>query len=122
MRVLVVEDEREACELISEFLHLEGLEPHCVTNDRDAYAALKGQAPFSCMIVDVNLGTGTTGYDVARYARQIDPQLPVIYVSGQTSSRSIDAYGVPGALFVEKPFLGPQLVEQVRKLIGDNDD
>jgi predicted esterase len=32
------------------------------------------------MIVDVTLGTGTTGFDVARFARQLDPHLAVIYV------------------------------------------
>src|SRR3954468_16631586 len=103
-RVLVVEDEPHICELLSDLLQGDGLDAHCVQTDRGAYEALQHDRSFACMIVDVNLRTGTTGYDVARYARRIDPSLPVIYVSGQTSQDSFKANGVPGSLFLEKPF------------------
>jgi DNA-binding response OmpR family regulator len=121
-RVLVVEDEPEICELLSEMLQTAGLEPHCAQSDREAYQALRHQRMFSCMIVDVNLGSGTTGYDVARYARQIDTQLPVIYVSGQTSEEAFAAHGVAGSLFLPKPFTAAELLERVSMLVGDNDD
>jgi DNA-binding response OmpR family regulator len=74
------------------------------------------------MVVDVNLGAGTTGYDVARFARRIDPELAVIFVSGQTSRASFEANGVPGSLFLEKPFTVQDVLVRLRKLVGDNDD
>jgi DNA-binding response OmpR family regulator len=74
------------------------------------------------MIVDVNLGAGTTGYDVARFARRITAALPVIFVSGQSSPDSFAANSVPGSLFLSKPFTAAELMERVRMLIGDNDD
>ena len=120
-RVLVVEDEREICELLSDIVAEQGLEPDCVRNDRDAYAALRARPRYACMIVDVNLGSGTTGYDVARFARAIRPQLPVIYVSGQTSEASYRANGVPGSLFVPKPFTADEILQRIHKLTGDND-
>lgn len=73
------------------------------------------------MVVDVNLRSGTTGCDVARFARQIDRALPVIYVSGQTSEASFRANGVAGSLFLPKPFTPAELMDRVRKLVGDND-
>jgi DNA-binding response OmpR family regulator len=121
-RVLVVEDESQICELLSDMLQADGFEPHCVQTDRGAYQALQHDRAFACMVVDVNLGSGTTGYDVARYARRIDPALPVIYVSGQTSPGSFNANGVPGSLFVAKPFTAEELLARVRMLVGDNDD
>lgn len=121
-RVLVVEDEPRICELLSDMLEADGFHPHCVQSDRGAYEALQHDRNFACMIVDVNLGSGTTGYDVARFARQIDRSLPVIYVSGQTSPESFKANGVAGSLFLAKPFTSDELLEQVRKLVGDNDD
>jgi DNA-binding response OmpR family regulator len=123
-RVLIVDDEDQVCELLSEIVSDEGFEAHCVQTDRAAYAALRGdlRQACACMIVDVNLGPGTTGYDVARFARNIQPQLPVIYLSGQTSEASYRANRVPGSLFVPKPFSADELLEQVRKLVGDNDD
>ena len=120
--MLIVEDEREVCELLSDMVSDDGFEPVCVQNDEGAYAALRDRRDFACMIVDVNLRTGTTGYDVARYARRIDPSLPVIYVSGQTNEDSHRANGVPGSLFVPKPFTAEELLERIRMLVGDNDD
>ncbi len=110
------------CELLSETLEGEGFEPCCVQTDKEAYDALRAHRGFACMIVDVNLGSGTTGYDVARFARTIDPALPIIYVSGQTSESSFKVNGVTGALFIPKPFSPGELMERVSMLVGDNDD
>ena len=120
--VLVVEDEQDICALLADMLEAEGLAPHCVTSDQEAFEALRREQPYGCMIVDVNLGVGATGYDVARFARTIDPALPVIFVSGQTTEESLKANGVPGALFVPKPFTAPELMDQIHRLMGDNDD
>ncbi len=121
-RVLVVEDEPSVCALLSDVLEDDGLTPCCVQSDRQAFEALRRGEAFTCMIVDVNLGSGMTGYDVARFARQLDPQLPVIYVSGQTSEDSFRANGVSGSLFLPKPFTPHELLERVRMFAGDNDD
>lgn len=118
---MVVEDDRHICELLSEALEAERIAPRCVSTDHEAYDALRTGERFGCMIVDVNLRTGTTGFDVARFARRLDPHLAVIYVSGQTSEASFKAFGVPGSLFLPKPFLPSELLERVRMLTGDND-
>ncbi len=121
-RVLVVEDEPEICALIAEYLQAEGFEPDCVRSDGEAAEVLRRASAFSCSVVDVNLGRGATGFDVARLARRLDPQLPVIFVSGQASADSLERFGVTGALFLPKPFTAAELMEQVRRLVGDNDD
>ena len=120
--VLVVEDEPHVCELLADLLRDAGYEPVCVQHDEPAFAALHRGVSFACMIVDVNLGVGTTGYDVARFARRLSPALPIIYVSGQTSPESFRANSVPGSLFLPKPFTAAELMDRVRILIGDNDD
>ena len=120
--MLIVEDEPEVCELLSDMVSDDGFEPVCVQNDEEAYAALRERTDFACMIVDVNLGKGGTGYDVARFARRLARRLPVIYVSGQSNEDSHRANGVPGSLFVPKPFTAEELLERIRMLVGDNDD
>ncbi len=120
--VLIVEDEPEICALLTDIMEAEGFETVCVQSDREAYEALERNAAYACMIIDVNLGAGTTGYDVARFARQIDRALPVVFVSGQTSRQSLEKNGVTGSVFVAKPFTAAQLLDQVHKLVGDNDD
>src|SRR5436190_23216506 len=85
-RVLVVEDDHSICELIDELLETIGLDTICVASDRAAYEMLSAAPQLTALLVDVNLGAGTTGFDVARFARQSIPDLPVIYVSGQAST------------------------------------
>lgn len=120
--VLVVEDEPAICDLLVEALEEHGFAARCVQKDQQAFEVLRSGGAFACMIVDVNLGAGTTGYDVARFARTIQPGLPVIYVSGQSSEESFRQNGVTGSLFVPKPFTADDLMERVQMLVGDNDD
>lgn len=120
-RVLVVDDEATVCETMSEALEEAGLDVHCVQSDREAYALLGVGGRYVALLVDINLGLGTTGFDVARFARQMNLDVPIIYVSGQSSMASFEAFGVPGSSFLEKPFTPQELVRAVRAVIGDND-
>ena len=119
-RVLLVDDEPAVCEALSGSLAARGLDPVCVRSDRDALSALRGPGPrFACLVVDVNLGPGVTGYDVARYARRIDEDLPVVYVSGQTTRQTFEENRVEGdTAFLEKPFSPGDLVAAIQTLIS----
>ena len=109
-RVLVVEDEPEVCDLIQEQLGDEGYEVVCATNDEAAYRTLQREPrSFAALIVDINLGEGTTGFDVARHARRLNPAMPVIYVTGGDPSM-MDLHAVDGAMLVLKPFEREELI------------
>jgi CheY-like chemotaxis protein len=116
-RVLVVEDEPQVCGLISDLLDEAGYEAHPVASDRGAYAALSGARGYAGLVVDINLGAGTTGYDVARFARQMRPGIAVLYVSGQASERSFKAFGVPGSGYMPKPFAPDDLLAALQRLL-----
>jgi CheY-like chemotaxis protein len=119
--VLVVEDDHAICNLISDLLGDLGLQTTCVTTDRDAYALIRALPGLAALVVDVNLGAGTTGFDVARAARQANPALPVIYVSGEADEQSFRAFGVPDSDFLAKPFTAHELLDAVRARIPAND-
>jgi len=116
----VVEDDHGICELISDMLGPELFEVECVASDREAYRRLDLGRPIDGLIVDINLGAGTTGFDVARFARQRNSGLPVVYVSGQATHESFKAFGVPGSYFVAKPFTADELVDAVELAIGED--
>ncbi|MFA4899052.1 MAG: response regulator [Brevundimonas sp.] len=69
------------------------------------------------LITDVNLGSGARGWDVARSARQMNPNLPVVYVTGD-SSHEWRAQGVPDSILIEKPFVAVQIVHAVASLLN----
>jgi DNA-binding NtrC family response regulator len=117
-RVLVVEDDCAIADVICDIVKSDGLECVCVSTDRDAYIAIPTQPPIRALVVDINLGTGTTGYDVARFARQVIPAIPVIYVTGQGSPLSFGAFGVPDSAFVQKPFNADDILQPLRDRLG----
>jgi CheY-like chemotaxis protein len=120
-RVLVVEDDHAICELIRDLLEPLNLQTVCAMSDRAAYDTLRVERSFAAVLLDVNLGAGTTGFDVARFARQVMPDVAVIYISGQASQQSFMAFGVPNSEFLAKPFTAEELVKVVRARVPSND-
>jgi len=110
-RILVVDDDEALCALLADALGgEENLEVICAHTDRIAYGLIPTLPTFRALVVDVDLGAGTTGFDVARFARRVIPDLLVIYVSGATSNASLEAFGVPDAQFLQKPFTPHELL------------
>src|ERR1700757_3149658 len=112
-KVLVVEDDHLICNLIREALQDDGHEVHCARSDRQAYDLITAPPSLDGLVLDVNLGAGTTGYEVARFARQFLPDVAVIYISGEVSPASFKAVGVPNSTFLPKPFTPKEIVEAV---------
>jgi DNA-binding response OmpR family regulator len=115
--VLLVEDEADVAELVQDALVEAGLAVQVAHDDKGAYDKLEREArSFSALVTDINLGVGTTGFDVARRARQLNPELKVIYITGHAAH--LDKFGVDEALMFPKPFDPYELAEQVTMLLG----
>lgn len=117
--VLVVEDDHAICEIICEALRDASLAVDCVTTDIDAYGRITSLPTLLGLVVDVNLGKGTTGYDVARFARQVIPDVRVVYISSEAAPHSFKAFGVPDSVFVQKPITPAELVGAVKRKLSD---
>ena len=102
-RVLVVEDEFLICDLLAEVLSERGFEVHAVCNAKDALRHLTGGHPCDVLFTDINLPGGVDGATLAELARELRPNLPVVYASGSVS-RIEHFKAVPGANFVPKPY------------------
>ena len=110
--VLVVEDDCAVAELIAEALVDERHQVALAHDDRSAYAKLEREPrSFEVLVADIDLGEGTTGFDVARRARQLNPDLRVIYISGGVAHA--DRFGVAGAIVFPKPFNPAELAQVI---------
>ncbi|MCR5878935.1 response regulator [Phenylobacterium sp. J367] len=97
VRVLLVEDEADVREVIEEAFVARGLDVRTASTDEEAYRVLKADGrSFGVLVADINLGAGTTGFDVARQARLVNPNLSVIYITGHAAH--LDRFGVEGAV------------------------
>jgi two-component system cell cycle response regulator CpdR len=79
---------------------------------RDPATAIHG------LVTDIRLGEPPDGWDIARIARQIEPDLPVVYISGD-SAPDWPSNGVPNSIMIGKPFAMPQLVTAISQLLNE---
>src|SRR4051812_40936857 len=69
------------------------------------------------LITDIRLGSGPTGWEIARRARELLPHLPIIYTSGD-SAHQHSALGVPDSIMVQKPFAVGQIATAIANLLN----
>jgi CheY-like chemotaxis protein len=111
--VLVVEDDEIIREVICETLA--DADFHVLDADDAAHACevLDSQADIDAVFVDIDLGGAETGYDVARHAREIRPDMLVVYTSGG-AREEFERERAPGSLFLPKPYLPSQVAHLLR--------
>ncbi|RVP11824.1 response regulator [Sinorhizobium meliloti] len=69
------------------------------------------------IVTDIRLGDRPDGWSIARAAREIDPLMAVVYVSGD-SAPEWASKGVPNSIMLEKPFAMAQLVTAISQLLN----
>ena len=107
IRVLLVEDEFLISEWVAESLSEQGFAVTTASNAADALRRL-ASAPIDVLFTDINLPGGMDGIVLARRARELLPELPVVYASGRVNVLDPQLC-VPSAIFVAKPY-APALV------------
>lgn len=118
MHFLLVEDEPLIGMMAKAVLDEHGANVVWVQTDRDAYRAIEAEGPaLRVLITDINLREGTTGFDIARFARRLLPKLPVIYVSGEERG-TLSSFAVENASFLYKPVPDAALVDTVESILS----
>ncbi len=117
--VFVVEDEPLIQDLLGCVLEDAGFQVATAAIGEEAVGKLEEQAPrFRSLLTDVNLRPGKlTGWDVARRARELNPDLPVIYMTGD-SAGEWRSRGVPNSVLITKPFAPAQVVAALSRLLN----
>lgn len=89
-----------------------------VTSGRRALERLSDPAAsIQGIITDIRFGEPPDGWDVARVACEIDSEMPIVYVSGD-SAPDWASNGVPNSLMLAKPFAMAQLVTAISQLLN----
>jgi hypothetical protein len=68
-------------------------------------------------VTDISLLGKMEGWEVAQQARQIDPEFPVVYMSGAHAA-DWSVKGVPNSIMLAKPFAPAQLVTAISNLLN----
>ena len=114
--ILIVDDERDIRELISDILKDEGFETRLAGNSDDAMAAINVEPP-ALMILDIWLkDSRMDGIDILKAVKRDNPDVPVVIISGHGNIEIAVAAIKQGAYdFIEKPFNIDQLMVVIRR-------
>ena len=114
--ILIVDDELDIRELISDILEDEGYATRLAGNSDDAMTAVNTEPP-ALMILDIWLkDSRMDGIDILKAVKKDYPDVPVVIISGHGNIEIAVAAIKQGAYdFIEKPFNIDQLLVVIRR-------
>ena len=116
--ILVVDDEADIRELVSGLLEDEGHAVRVASNSDEALAAIRARKP-SLALLDIWMqGGGLDGLELLDVIKELDPDLPVVMISGHGNIETAVTALQRGAYdFIEKPFKSDRLVVVVQRAL-----
>ncbi|MFW5490509.1 MAG: response regulator [Desulfovibrio sp.] len=113
-RVLLIDDEKEFLENLSQRMELRGMEVSTATSGDEAVNAVDNGA-YDAIVLDLQM-PGMDGLEVLRQIKKTHPEMQVILLSGQaTLEKGIEAMKLGAMDFMEKPADIDALAERVKK-------
>ena len=113
--ILVVDDEESMLEFMEIALSKEGYKVSCAQEGKKALKMLSGKSGFDLVISDLRMGE-FDGLELLRASKDIDPDIPFIFVTAYASSdTAIEALKLGAFDYITKPFQ----VEELKNLISN---
>lgn len=116
--ILVIEDDQDIQGIIEDALTEGGFETAIAASGEEAVTLLQGDnTRYRALVTDIKLLGRIDGWEIAQKAREIEPDFPVLYMSGAEAANWASK-GVPNSIMLTKPFAPAQLVTAVAQLIN----
>lgn len=113
-QLLIVDDEPLILMMLVDAFEEAGFVITASSNGEDAIKQLE-LWNFAAVVTDIRLGAGPSGWDVARVARQRDPSILVIYMTGDSGADWVSE-GISKSVIVQKPFSLTRMLNAVADL------
>jgi two-component system nitrogen regulation response regulator NtrX len=116
--ILVVDDEADIRELVSGILQDEGYNVRTAHDSDAALAAFRARKP-SLLVLDIWMqGGGLDGLELLDVVKELDPDMPVVMISGHGNIETAVSAIKRGAYdFLEKPFKSDRLLLVVERAL-----
>jgi CheY-like chemotaxis protein len=115
--VLLVEDEVMISNLVADCLIESGFSVREAATADEALRYIKSGADVDVLFTDINLPGGMNGAELAERARELRPEMPIVYVSGRYKLSEISPL-VPRSLFIAKPYDPEDICALLTRLTG----
>jgi len=117
IKILYVEDEPFLGRIVKESLESRDYEVNMVADGKDAMSLFRQVNPDIC-VLDVML-PNKDGYAIALSVRQINPSIPIIFVTAKTQNEDvIKGFEAGGNDYLRKPFSMEELIVRVNNLLS----
>ena len=115
--ILVVDDELDICEMVTETLKDEGYNAVIATNYNMAIDILENEN-INLLITDIWMNNNTNaGLELLTFSQNLNPLVPVIMMSGHGNIETAMKAAKNGAFdFIEKPFKAERLILLIEKM------
>jgi signal transduction histidine kinase/CheY-like chemotaxis protein len=113
--VLVIDDDPAVRETLVHGLKFDGFDVFEAADGRTGLALLEAGAPAALVVIDFAM-PGMNGAEVARAARHLRPDLPIIFASGYAETAALD--GISGAVTLRKPFKVAELTRTIERVLN----
>src|ERR1700753_1550560 len=104
--------------MVHEALSDGGFETEITESGEKAVALLEGdKIKYRALLTDIHLEGTLTGWEVAKRARELNPEIPVVYMTGAGADQW-PSQGVPNSVLLNKPFAPAQVVTAISQLLN----
>jgi DNA-binding response OmpR family regulator len=116
VKILYVEDEPFLGRIVKESLESRDFEVIMVSDGKDAVRSFTAANPDIC-VLDIML-PGKDGYTIAKEIRQVDPAVPIIFVTAKNQTEDVlKGFNSGGNDYIRKPFSMEELIVRVNNLL-----
>lgn len=115
-KILYIEDEPFLGRIVKESLEVRDFDVRMVTDGKLVMNVFEEARPDIC-VLDIML-PNKDGYSIAQSIRQINPTIPIIFVTAKTQTEDlIKGFEVGGNDYLRKPFSMEELIVRVNNLL-----
>jgi len=114
-KILIVDDDRNICEILEFNLLNEGYEVECAYSAEEALEKLSPH--YALILLDVMMG-GMSGYKMAEKLRKENNLIPIIFLTAKdTENDMLTGFSVGGDDFISKPFSVKEVIARVKAIV-----
>ena len=119
--VLIVDDEAAIRNNLAEMLEDLGYELLQAEDGRSGLALVRSGKRIDLLVSDVGLPNGMNGRQFADAAREVDPRLKVLFITGYANANIVGGGGMaPGMEVLTKPFTMEAFASRVSGMLDDS--
>ncbi len=118
VHILLVEDDAATRQATAEHFESLGYRVHrCADGGQAMFLLSTGVTRLDVLVTEIGLPGNVNGRQIAEAARQHQPYLPVLFITGYTGGRGDDGELAPGMSIISKPFTPQALAARIRALL-----